>query len=169
MEPRYLTVGLSSVYHFRHCAEERLRCRTDFANCHVSQRMYCEYEGNAVVDVEHRRRNCGDGVCAPGVVVRHCVGRREFHTQLIDDGTQVVGKLISGQRPYCMRRLAQRRRHPVDVVAALSRAGQHGVQTPVQLRIAGGSPADPGLLLVGAIPRCEGDAEPSTTVTTRAA
>ena len=121
--------------------------------------MYGKNERNTIVGVEYRCGNGGDWVRAAGAVVRQRVGRGEFHPQLVDDGTQIVGDRVSGQRANRLGRLAQRRCHPVDVVAALAGAGQHGVQALVQTRIVGSAASHPGFLLVRAIPCREGDAE----------
>ena len=108
---------------------------------------------NTIVDIKYRCRNRGDWVCVAAAVVRHRVGRGEFHPQLIDNGTQVVGNRISGERSNYLGRLAQRRCHPVDVVTALARASQHRAQARTQTRIAGSSARYPRLLLVRGYPR----------------
>ena len=83
--------GLSFVPYLVDLAQKRLGCRTDLTNRHRAQRMYRKNERDAIVGVEYRRRDRGDWVRAAGAVVGQRVGRGEFHPQLVDDGTQIVG------------------------------------------------------------------------------
>ena len=72
-------------------AQKRLCSSLDLPNRHGAQGMYGKHQRNTIVGVEDRRGNGCDWVRAAGAVVRQRVGRGEFHPQLVDDGTQIVG------------------------------------------------------------------------------